>query len=256
MKRKITFLLGFSLVACLMFTACDKDDETTPKEKVLYPVKITDYYGNVVDGITTFEYNANKQLVKKDYGDGFYYVYEYDSERKLIIINEFDDNILYSYDSLEYNANNQLIKIQRYNANGEKQDWYVLEYDAQGNVTKKSKYMTDGTVYSYKIYEHDSQGNMINQKFYWKDHVTGTILTDKYNETINEYDDKNNIHKSINSPFIWETHVNNIVKETYTEHSDGGESYSYTYTYTYNDDNYPIGYTEDDGRYVIEYQKL
>jgi len=256
-KRKITFLLGLSLVVGLMFTACDKDDPK-PQEKLLYPTKITDYDGDVVDGITTFEYDDNNHIYKIMWSSGDYYnQFEYNAEGKLLKVLEYIGSQVDSYDSLEYNANGQLIKIQEYRASGEKRSSYTLEYDTHGNVIKKSEYNTDGILYSYNIYEHDINWNMINQKFYWKDHETGTILTDKYEETSFQYDDKNNVYKSWNLPFIWsETHINNVLEETYTKHYDGGESRSYTYTYIYNEDNYPIEYTEGDERYVIEYQEL
>ena len=255
MKTKITFLLGLSLVTGLIFTSCEKDEETTPQEKVLYPVKITEYDDGVYDKETTFEYNADKKLVKVVYGSDFYETYAYDTEGKLIEYREYYDNSLDVLDSLEYNSNAQLIKIQRYN-DAVKGGWYTVEYDAQGNVIKKSEYLTDETVYSYNIYEHDSQGNTINQKFYWKDHETGTILTDKYEETAFQYDDKNNIYKSWGLPFIWETYINNVLEETYTEHYGDGYTNTDTYTYVYNEDNYPVEYIEGDERYVIEYQEL
>ncbi|NOQ24970.1 MAG: hypothetical protein GQ564_06360 [Bacteroidales bacterium] len=257
MKKRITLLFGLSLAVGLMFTSCEKDEETTPnqEEKVLYPTKITEYEDGVYDGEITFEYNADKKLVKVVYDSDFYETYAYDTDGKVIEYKEFYNNSLDVQESMEYNTNGQLIKIQRYN-NGIEGGWYSYEYDNQGNVSKRSEHLTDGTVYTYRTYEYDINGNLINRKYFWEDYVTGTILTDTYDETTYEYDDKNNIYKNLNLPFKYETYINNVTKEVYTETSD---DYTYTgiYTYTYNEDNYPIEYTEDDDeRYVIEYQEL
>ena len=256
MKRKNAFLIGLSLMSLLAFASCEKDDNTNPTERKLYPTKITEYNDGVVDDITLFEYNANKQLIKTDYGYGYYETFEYDADGRLQIINEYDDNALYSFDSLTYNSSNQVIKIQKYSPVGEKWGWYILEYDLNGNVSKKSEYQTDGSIYSYNVYTFDTKGNMLSKKSYYEDYTTGTIPTDVYDETVYEYDSKNNIYKSWGVPFMWESHVNNVTKEVFTQTPDRQDNYTGINSYKYNSDNYPSEYTEDGDKYVVEYKEL
>lgn len=256
MKRKITILIGLSLIAAMAFTSCEKDDETNPEEKKLYPTKITEYDDGVIDDNTIYEYNANKQLIKTDYGYDYYETFEYDADGRLQIIKEYDNNEMYKYDSLEYNVDNQVVKIQEYQPSGEKRGWYVLEYDLDGNLSKKSEYLTDGSIYSYNEYTFDTNGNMLSEKYFYEDYTTGTIPTDVYDETVYEYDSKNNIYKSWGAPFMWESHVNNIIKEVFTQTPDGQDNYSVIYSYKYNSDNYPSEYTEDGDKFVIEYEEL
>lgn len=254
--KKINLLIALSLFMGIMFTACDKDeDNNEPKEKKLYPTKITEYEDGVIDDIITFEYNANKQLIKKDYGDNFYETYSYDSDGKLIEYREYYDNSLDILDSMEYNGNAQLIKIQGYN-NTVKEGWFTLEYNALGNVIKKTEYGSDGALVLYFTYLYDINGNMISEKYYWAEYPSGVVSTDKYSENTYTYDNKNNIYKSLGLPFIWETNINNFLNETYTEHYGDNYTSTDTYTYIYNEDNYPTEYTEDNERILIEYQEL
>lgn len=285
MKRKITFLLGLSLVAGLMFTACDKDEETIPQEKKLYPNKITAYEDGVYDGEMTFEYNTDKKITKIDYGYGYYEAFEYNDNGILIKIKEYEENELSYYDSLEYNANNQVVKIWNYYLNSSKNErsinnslklisssyeknlpvkesnelseislysWRTMEYDNNGNVIKVSNFSISGTMTGYRLYEHDDNGNVIRERYYWLD---GTSEPDEndYIETTYEYDDKNHFLKSLDLPFMWETHINNVLVESYI---DPSETCTYNYTYIYNDDNYPVEYTQDEEWFVIEYQEL
>ena len=97
---------------------------------------------------------------------------------------------------------------------------------------------------------------MINEKRY--EATSGVVSTDEYREWTYTYDDKNNIYKSVDIPFRWQTEINNILDVTFTEHGeDNPDSYSYSFTYVYNEDNYPSEYIDegDDEKYVIEYKE-
>lgn len=259
--RKITYLLVLLLLTGQVFISCEKDEDSEPKKKSLIPIKITEYEDGFIDYVTYLEYNTDNLLTKVDYGDGYYNTLEYDSDGRLIKSNIYEDNILYCYDSYEYNESNQIIKIQSYYKDGATESfiarsYYVHEYDINGNVIKKTEYGTNDAIVLYFTFSYDSNGNMINKKYYWPDYQTGEISTDTYEEWIYTYDDKNNIYKSVNMPFLWQSFINNALTETLSESS--GESYTQIYTYTYNEENYPIEYSEadDSERYVIEYKEI
>jgi|SRR6056297_1209036 len=258
MKKQITFLTGLSLLLGLTFTACEEEGNDTPEERVLYPKTITEYENGVLNDTQTFEYNSNKQLIKRDYGYGYYETYEYDEEGKLIFITYNEANEVYNSDSLIYNNNDQLIKIQAISANDNIMVGLVIfEYNSAGFVSKRSEYLSDGTHYSNWIYTYDSEGNIVYQKNFYRDQETEVIPTDVYDEVNYEYDNKNNIFKSIGLPFRYKTHINNVTKKTFTEIPEHDDDFTTTYTYTYNSDNYPVEYVDNYGcKYEIEYIEL
>ncbi len=253
--RKIIYLLALVLFSGTVFVSCDKDDDTEPQEKKFVPIKITEYDEGIFDGETLFEYDDNSLLIKRDFGDGYYNTYEYDAEEKLTKFKVYEENIMYSYDTYEYNSSNQIIKIQSYNDESEAESYYTHEYDTEGNVIKKTEYSINGTLVLYFTFSYDENGNMINKKYYWADDPSG-VDTDQYEEWAYTYDDKNNIYKSLEIPFLWQSIVNNRLKSIYIEHYGDNYTDTYTCTYIYNEDNYPIEYTEETEKYIIEYKEI
>jgi len=257
MKKQITFLAGLSLLLGLTFTACEEEGNDTPEERVLYPKTITEYENGVAGEPETFEYNSKKQLIERDYGYGNVETYEYDEDGKVILINYYDEGELYDSDSLIYNDNDQIVKQQNYSASGDKWGWYIYEYNNDGYISKRLEYLSDGTHYSNREYIYDQDGNLINEKTYWRNYESELISTDTYDEINYEYDDKNNILKSLSLPFRYETHINNITKEIFTQTPDRDDNYTITYSYTYNKDNYPKEYIDETGKKgVIDYVEL
>lgn len=99
------------------------------------------------DMLTTYEYDANKNLIKENnynfysYASYGYYTYEYDSAGNIKRTTFFDSaNALVSY--CDYT------------------------YDSYGNCTKKMVYNSDGSLDYSEIteYKYDSQGNKIYEK--------------------------------------------------------------------------------------------
>lgn len=258
MKKQITILLGLSLFLGFAFAACEENEKVTPtEERVLYPKTIKEYYEGVLSDTQIFEYNSNKQLISRDYGYGYYETYEYDESGKLIRINEYEDESLYKVDSLVYNENSQVVKLQSYNAGGDVRGWVIYEYNTAGFVSKRLEYLADETHYSNQVYTYDENGNITNKKTYKRVYETGEIPTDVFDEENFEYDNKNNVFKSIGLPFRYETHINNVTKETFTQTPDRDDNYSNTYTYKYNNDNYPIESVDNyDEKLVVEYIEL
>ncbi len=256
--KKIIYLLVLVFCSGAVLVSCDKDDDTKSQEKKFVPIKITEYEGDYVEDETLFEYDVNNKLIKREYDEYYYETFEYDTEGRLNKMKTYEDNSLFVYDTYEYNNSDQVIKIQSYNNEDEARSYYIHEYDTEGNVVKKTKYSADGTLVEYYTYSHDSNGNIINEKYYWADYTSGVVSTDQYEEWTYTYDDKNNVYKSVNLPFMWESTVNNPLTTIFTEHY--GDNYTDTYTnvYEYNEDNYPTEYSDvDDGeRYVIEYKEI
>jgi|GEM_PF-3475699 len=256
--RKFIYLLSFVLFTGVSFISCEKDDDSEPKEKKLLPIKITEYEDGIYDGETIFEYDNSNKLIKMDYGDEYYNTFEYDSDNRLTRSNTFEDDSLYKYELYSYNSSNQIIKIQSYDKDDVAKSYYVHEYDINGNVIKKTQYNLNGTLVLYYTFLYDESNNMINEKYYWADYPSGVVSTEKYEEWTITYDDKNNIFKSVNMPFLWETYINNELTSTYIEHY--GDNYTETNNnvYVYNEANYPVEYTEvDDGeKYEIEYKEI
>jgi len=291
--RKITFLISLVLITVTTILSCDKDEETKPQEKKLYPTSNIYYDQSEIDGKATFEYDVNKRLSKINWGtNGDYYSqYEYNTDNELIKVVEYDNNEMCYYDSLEYNANGQLIKIYSYDFYNSKSEsskthyistflgsslesnffddkvkyfsetilngWVTLEYNNEGFITKTSGYSTTGILTGYHINEYDDEGNITNEKFYWLDD-SNVINTNKYDEIICEYDDKINPFKYLNGAFLDGSATNNVIKKTWIEHY--GENYTdvSTFTIEYNDDNYPLKIKLDGEDYhqVFEYTEL
>ena len=261
MKRRITALVAFSMLAGLFFTACEKDKEepkTEEKEKVLYPLKITEYdEDGEVDDVTLYEYNASKQLTKIDYGGNDYETYEY-FNGKLILKKEYEEGECIVYDSLEYNTEGKLVKIWKFEHLRENQKPYydILKYNAKGLVSQMSSYSGYDELVEYCTYECDENGNIINIKEYGiKDEV---ISNEVIFEGVYEYDDKNHVGKALNIYLRNKTQINNIVKRTHSySNSEEKEVYVSMYSIEYNEDNYPVKIIEDDGEYeIIEYKEL
>lgn len=268
-NRSSKFLLGLFLIGGSLLTACEKDDDITPAEKLLYPATITSYKsGDEI--IAEYHYDEENRVVKIDYSDNQHTSFEYNASGNLLRIVEYYKNEVYTYDSLVYNADNRLVKVWSYEASQYKKQgevklegefvltgWQLLEYNTDGLVNKTVTYNADGAKDSYTEYEYDGAGNMVKESYHWANYE-GEILENQCMAYTYKYDDRNNIYKGLNIPVIWdkETYVNNktAVKREDYEHDEISE---WANTYEYNEENYPVKVTFYDGDYeLIEYQEL
>lgn len=120
-----------------------------------------DEQGNLIEkndnGLYTYTYDANNNLIKECQGMDSEIVYEYDTNNNLI---KKAGN--FSMDVYTYNDNNVLVAEEAYWRGNTNEEFWIAnrkDYDSNGNLIKEKSYSTDGLNHSY-TYEYDSNGNM------------------------------------------------------------------------------------------------
>jgi len=239
-------VLSAFVLAGLMFTSCDKNDDNNTTEegtvdvsKIYLPSKIVSD-----DGTTVFTYNNKAQLTKIDESDGYEYTFTYSGEQ-LVEATTTENNIKTFYTFSQ--AGTKLTVSMKAEFNGQTHnDTEILTLDSKGNL------LNDG----YFNYTYDANGNITKMK------------SDDSEEIILKFDDKNGIYKNVKLPqwvfaYIVSEQVNivnNAVNIDYKDSDFPEDNFTGTVKYDYNTDNYPVkmeATSSIDGTYIqtIEYTK-
>lgn len=239
-------VLSAFVLAGLMFTSCDKNDDNNPAEegtvdvsKMYLPSKIVSEWGT-----TIYTYNNKAQLIKIAESDGYEYTFSYSGEQ-LVEATATENNIKTIYTFSQ--AGTKLTVNLKAEFNGQTHnDTEILTLDSKGNL------LNDG----YFTYTYDANGNITK------------MLSDDSEKIIFKYDDKNGIYKNVKLPqwvFAYiiseQTNIiNNVVDINYEDSDFPEDNFNATATYSYNADNYPVKMVakstlEDDFTQTIEYTK-
>lgn len=239
-------VLSAFVLAGLMFTSCDKNDDNNTTEegtvdvtKMYLPLKVT---GD--DYTTIYTYNNKGQLTKIAESDGYEYTFTYNGNQLV----EFVEKELDTKTTYKFTQSGNIITLNLVGeVNGEiYHDTHKLEVDAKGNL------INDG----YFNYTYDANGNITKMK------------SDDSEEIILKFDDKNGIYKNVKLPqwvfaYIVSEQVNlvnNAVNIDYKDSDFPEDNFTGTVKYEYNADNYPVkmeATSSIDGTYIqtIEYTK-
>lgn len=138
--------------------------EKTVEEKVYYPVKIVNYYGDgQIDTIVDYTYNDNSDLVAmietNEQGEVLEsHRYTHTNGFKTREDSYGFGNVLNSYTLLEYDQNGLVIRETLYDKADKVQSINEFEYSA-GNLTVWKTLSGDGGVLAITTYEYDKNGN-------------------------------------------------------------------------------------------------
>jgi hypothetical protein len=270
MKRKIYFIC-MALIVITFSCKEDEDNQFIPEIKKAPLIRrlntgdqpqneyIYNYSKLVSEekskfNYTRYYYNDKNQLVTADF-----YVNEallsiddkiLDSALSRQGLMNFTNNNLGGTIRYEYNSSGQLIKTtlsRPVESTSEKS-----EYIYTGDRIGREILYWDNKISGYINYEYDESGNLIKETLY---SISSSGLPELNTTTSYEFDNKQNPFRTFQillSPGI-NTNLNNIIKETYTIHSnpgDGADIIQVTTTrYMYNSDGLPISKNA-----VIEYQ--
>ncbi len=238
-------VLSAFVVAGLMFTSCNNDDNAPVEEgtvdltKMYLPSKIVSD-----EGTTIFTYNNKAQLTKISESDGYEYTFSYSGDQ-LVEASSIVNNIKTIYTFSQ--AGTKLTVNMKAEFNGQTHsDSEILTLDSKGNL------LNDG----YFNYTYDANGNIIKMK------------SDDSEEVIFKYDDKNGIYKNVKlAQWVFAyviseqvNLVNNAVNINYEDSDFPEDNFIGTVSYNYNVDNYPVkmeAVSTLDGTYTetIEYTK-
>lgn len=239
-------VLSAFVLAGLMFTSCDKNDDNNPTEegtvdvtKMYLPSKIVSD-----DYTTTYTYNNKGQVTKITESDGYEYTFTYNGNQ-LVEVVSIDEVYKTTYTFTQ--SGTKLTLNMKGEFNGQTQtDTEELTLDSKGNL------INDG----YFTYSYDANGNITK------------MTSDDSEEVKLTFDAKNGIFKNLNLPkwvstYILENQtnlVNNAVSINYEDLDFPEDNFTGTVKYDYNADNYPVkmeATSSTDGTYTqtIEYTK-
>lgn len=239
-------VLSAFVLAGLMFTSCDKNDDNNPIEegtvdvtKMYLPSKIVSD-----DYTTTYTYNNKGQVTKITESDGYEYTFTYNGNQ-LVEVVSIDEVYKTTYTFTQ--SGTKLTLNMKGEFNGQTQtDTEELTLDSKGNL------INDG----YFTYSYDANGNITK------------MTSDDSEEVKLTFDAKNGIFKNLNLPkwvstYILENQtnlVNNAVSINYEDLDFPEDNFTGTVKYDYNADNYPVkmkATSSTDGTYIqtIEYTK-
>ena len=239
-------VLSAFVLAGLMFTSCDKNDDNNPTEegtvdvtKMYLPSKIVSD-----DYTTTYTYNNKGQVTKITESDGYEYTFTYNGNQ-LVEVVSIDEVYKTTYTFTQ--SGTKLTLNMKGEFNGQTQtDTEELTLDSKGNL------INDG----YFTYSYDANGNITK------------MTSDDSEEVKLTFDAKNGIFKNLNLPkwvstYILENQtnlVNNAVSINYEDSDFPEDNFTGTVKYDYNADNYPVkmeATSSTEGTYTqtIEYTK-
>lgn len=239
-------VLSAFVLAGLMFTSCDKNDDNNPTEegtvdvtKMYLPSKIVSD-----DYTTTYTYNNKGQVTKITESDGYEYTFTYNGNQ-LVEVVSIDEVYKTTYTFTQ--SGTKLTLNIKGEFNGQIQtDTEELTLDSKGNL------INDG----YFTYSYDANGNITK------------MTSDDSEEVKLTFDAKNGIFKNLNLPkwvstYILENQtnlVNNAVSINYEDSDFPEDNFTGTVKYDYNADNYPVkmeATSSTDGTFIqtIEYTK-
>jgi hypothetical protein len=248
---------AFSLfcISILIVFSCKKEVNQHPFIKHMVPIKITKYESDHFIYEWNFEYNSENKLIKSDYDFGNYDIYTYDSEGKLERIESYIEESICNVFTYEYNNINQIVKNNTYSPDGILKYYFINEYNTVGNLIKRTFCLADGSLLSIYNFEYDSNNNMISKKVFGIDNE-GELDPAKYDEWIYTYDKNNNIYMFAEFRIVGCSYINNPINITEISYPDTTIQSDRDYSYCYNNENFPIEYTVDSERYVIEYIEM
>lgn len=242
--KKLT--LSAFLLAGLMFTSCDKNDDNNTTEegtvdvsKMYLPLKMV-----ADDYTTTFTYNNKGQVTKIVESDGYEYTFTYNvNQLTEVVETELGYKTTYTYQQ----SGTTIILKGIYEYNGQKnENTETLLIDTKGNLIDDD----------YFKYTYDTNGNIVKMANNYGEKATFT------------YDTKNGVFKNLNLPkwvvaYILDYKpniVNNAVTIKYESEEDPEENDSGTIKYEYNSDGYPTkmevnSVVEGEFTQTIEYTK-
>ena len=84
-------------------------------------------------------------------------------EPRLILIEDYEEDVLESYDQYAYDKNGLLVYKGHFHEDGELYSIIHYEYDDAGGLIRESEILSTGKVSFTLSYENDDQGNQIRK---------------------------------------------------------------------------------------------
>lgn len=214
------------------------------QSKQAVPKNGTDEYSASSDqslfNITTYQYDANGNLINTTYLDGTTEVYSYDSSNNLLTQKDKDGTMTYyNYD----NKGNMTVKVVRLSGtdaysdsltNAQKQNFEITKYTYYSNGMMNVETDPDGTI---KTYENnhvktsvDNLGNVTTYNWDTTKDVLNSKIDPKGNTTSYTYDGGNNltsVSAMVSGQQVTNTYTyeNNKLKQI----NENGTVYNFTY---------------------------
>ena len=280
---KKSILVVISLLAISLFTSCDKDDDNgeSSDPKCLISTlnniweEVCDEETDSDSAIFSLSYDSNDRLSKWEYDDGEYLLFLYNSDGKLVKIEEhwdnqvgylhfswegnkvtrqwyWDDEPTSSKSIIEFNSNDEIVRVDGYHKDDEKWvlKWYDIYTWQDRNLVKIENYYSNGWKKSAEVGRKGKyrKGMFFRERLRENENVTELKLKNSSNDfelrytTTFTHDNKYNpfsLHKAIellDLGYLFHSKNNVVEVENYK-----GEEYRWSETlqYEYNAQNYP-----------------
>lgn len=286
------FLVVISLLAMSLFASCDKDENSDTSDTKCLISNLNDTWEVACNEDTdsssrqiSFTYDADDRLSKWEWDDGDYILFEYNSNGKLVQIEElWDGQVDYLHFTweghtvtrqryvgdepgpskviIEFNSNDEIVRVDGYYKYD--QEWVLEWYDMytwqNGNVVKvEAYYIADWEKSKVVERREKPRKGIINKNHLFADKtVAGQNIESAGGDFVPElittytYDDKHNpfsLHQALGLWDLWSPlfqSKNNVVLWIETGTSEDNEdTWTATLQYEYNAQDYP-------GKLIIE----
>ncbi len=108
--------------------------------------------------VESYQYDENNNIQKttvSEFEDG-----------KLKTSTIFDAGNKKTSQSLSFYENDRLSKVERYDAEGNLEEYYTYKYNEEGKTVKYSAYYSDGTLKKYTTFEYNEKGLLETEKYF------------------------------------------------------------------------------------------
>ncbi|MGV3639386.1 MAG: hypothetical protein ACO1NZ_02635 [Adhaeribacter sp.] len=247
MKKNLLLQIPLCFTMLLLLASCDQENNPAPNPATCALTNVA-----LPGGVTlTYEYNAQKKLVKARYDDpqeeDYDQIFEYNAAGKVKKLTSASRNgAVTDYFAYTYNAQGLLTRESYYFLEEGENDFTHLydrtyEYNAGNQVVKSYSFSAQNlnTPSRYLVYTHDAKGNVSKVMEYAGSGPNAVNdLTTEYT-----YDDKRNP----NQAFYYDVSAkalsgHNLLsqKETYPL---SGQVVQYNFAYQYNESGFPVQVT-------------
>lgn len=281
-----SILVVISLLVISLFASCDKDDNggSSDPKCLISTLNITwkevcDGETDSDNGIISLTYDSNDRLSKWEWDDGEYLLFTYNSNGKLVKIEEHWDNdvdyLHFTWEGnkvtrqwywgdepssskriIEFNSNDEIVRVDGYYKYDE--EWvhtrYIIYNWQNGNLVKIEAYYRDDWKKSAEVERKgkNRKGTFTKERLREEEKVTELKLKSTSNDFVLKYT-TTFTHDNKHNPFSMHQALgllelggdlfhskNNVVSISEVENYEGEEyTWSETFQYEYNAQNYP-----------------
>ena len=128
-------------------------------------------------------YDPSGMTERIDIGDGYFVVYQYDENQRIVQYDHYSaDGAITTTSLYTYNPDGTLARIDEYSADGTLYRYSLWIYDGSGNALTCVSYHPDGSEVSRATYAYDENGNCVREDRWERWSQMTTVTLTQYEE--------------------------------------------------------------------------